>query len=238
VDVTVTGPGGTSATSSNDQFAYLSGSAPAYSEATGFPIDLSGSGQTTVALTPQSVGDVVTLFVKMHSGATPTVSSLSAPNIAWQGTPTVVNNDPSVPIHVELWYGVATSTSTGTTTINYSGSVTGNNIELVADSFHSSLAGTWGVIAQGSANGSSATVQYPSLTSAFTGGVYVGYSRVASSVTSGSTPGFGYYITPNADAELRNLSLAGSTAYAPTATQAAASEYTSTAAILYLAPSG
>jgi hypothetical protein len=61
---------------------------------------------------------------------------------------------------------------------------------------------------------------------------------VASSYASGSTPGFSYFETPRLNVELRNTSLAESTIYSPTATQYASVEYTSTAAIFYLAPSG
>jgi hypothetical protein len=237
VDVTVSGAGGTSSTSPADQFTYTTAQAPAYAEVSGFPVDASSTGLSTVSLTPSSPGDLVVLFIELHSGTAPTVSSLSAPNIAWQPSATVVNDDPAVPLHVELWYGVATSADPGTTTITYSGSVAGNNVEIVGDSFHATAAGTWEATVGASADGSSATVQFPSLTSGASGGIYVGYSRVASNYASGPTSGFSYYETPAANVELSDASLAASTTYEPQATQSASGEYTSTAGIFYLIPS-
>jgi hypothetical protein len=245
VDVTVTGPGGTSATSPADQFTYTTttGAPPTYTEASGFPAYSAGIGLPTLSIQPQAVGDLVVLFIEMHSGAAPTVSGLAASNIAWQTSATVVNTDSTVPLHVEVWFGVATSASAGTTTISYSGSMSGNNVEVTIDSFHATGSGTWRVAQGGSQDGSSSTVSFPSLTSAGpagggSGGVYAGYSWVASSYASGSTPGFSYFETPRLNVELRNTSLAESTIYSPTATQYASVEYTSTAAIFYLAPSG
>ncbi|MGH9088308.1 MAG: hypothetical protein ACRDYZ_09385, partial [Acidimicrobiales bacterium] len=160
-----------------------------------------------------------------------------SPNITWASTASAVDTDTSVPLHLEVWSGVATSASAGTTTVTYSGSVSSKTIELIGDSFHYGAAGTWGLVTGGGTNGSSSTIAFPSLTSAASsaggggGGVYVGYSRVASSYSGGVTAGFAGYGTPMGNVEIRGVSLAPSTAYAPTATQSSSGRYTSIGAI-------
>ena|GEM_PF-3435243 len=241
VDVTVTGAGGTSATSPADKYTYTTGPPPPYIEAAGFPRDFASSGLKNVSLSPHSVGDLVVLFVELHSGSSPSVSGLSAANINWQHSAAVVNTDATVPLHVETWFGIATSTATATTTINYSGSVMGNSIEIIADSFHYGGSGTWTVAAGGQKDGSSSTVGFPLLTSSAgsagggQGGIYVGYSRVASNYVSGSTTGFSYYETPKGNVEVSDAALGDSTSYAPAAQQSATAEYTSDGAIFYVA---
>ncbi|MGH9109985.1 MAG: IPT/TIG domain-containing protein [Acidimicrobiales bacterium] len=236
VDVTVTGPGGTSTTGTADRFTYTSpvgGSAGTYTEASGFPIYARGTGRSTIAVTPAAVGDLVVLFIELHSGTSPTVTGLTSSNIAWRASAAAVDDDPAVPLHVEAWAGVATSTSTATTTITFSGSVSTNSMELVGDSVHFSGSGTWQPVQGGGANGSSGTVAFPSLAAATgsSGGVYVGYSRVASSFAGGTTTGFSYYGTPMGNVELRGLSLAPATPVAPTASQSVSSEFTSIGAV-------
>jgi hypothetical protein len=197
-------------------------SAPTCSEAAGFPVSVSGPGRSTVSITPRAVGDLVVLFVELKEGTSPSVSGVSGANVAWRSQAAVVDNDGAIPVHVELWWGVATSTATATTTVSYSGSPV--NTELVVDSFDYTSSGTWTFQRGGTENESSTSILFPSLTSASgsagggAGGLYVGYSRLEGSFLSGSTTGFSYTSTVDYNLELCDTSLADSTAYAPSAT--------------------
>ncbi|MGH9089597.1 MAG: IPT/TIG domain-containing protein, partial [Acidimicrobiales bacterium] len=95
------------------------GPPPTYTEANGFPIYARASGLSSISLAPMAVGDLVVLVVELHSGAGPTVTGLSSPNITWASTASAVDTDTSVPLHLEVWSGVATSASAGTTTVTY-----------------------------------------------------------------------------------------------------------------------
>jgi hypothetical protein len=229
-------PTTTTTTSASTTTSILPPTAANYSEASGYPIDASGTGLATVTITPRSAGDLIVLFVELYSGSRPTVRGVSSSNATWNATPAALNDDSLVPLHVELWYGTATSTASASATISYSGSVSSDAIEIISDEFHANTTGTWAVAQGGSADGSSATVQFPSLTSS-NGGLYVGYSGVGSSSLACTTVGFTCWDTPTANVELRETNLAASTAYSPSATQSANSEYTSTAGIFYLSGS-
>ncbi len=240
VAVTVANSTGTSTASSADSFSYSNGPPPAYAESPGFPVYASGTGAATISVAPHAIGDLVVLFVEAYATLSPTVASLSSPNIAWESSAVATDTDPTVSVHESLWAGVATSTSAATTTITYASSASGDSIELVADSFHYSGAGTWALWRSGAINGTSSVVSFPALMSGpgsaggGGGGIYVGYSRVASSVIGGTSPGFGYYGTPRANVELRNAALADTVLYSPTASQSTSSEYSSIAAIFYV----
>ena len=67
VDVTVTATGGTSATGSADQFTYTTGSAPPTIAAVGTLANKTGNGTTTLAVSPQHLGDLLVLVVKVAS---------------------------------------------------------------------------------------------------------------------------------------------------------------------------
>src|SRR5579862_9072758 len=214
--------------------------APTYSEVATFPLaPAPTTGQSTVSITPSAVGDLVVLMIELHSSTAPTVSTLTASNISWQKSATQIDTDAADTLHLELWYGTATATTAATTTVAYSGTVTNNKIEMVVDSFHASMPGTWQPVDEATVTTIKATstaVQGPTLMSGTGSGLYVGYLWVNTTFAAGTTSGFSYHTTPAGNAEFSDTSLVATTTYTPAGSQVAAGDYTATAAIFSLIP--
>jgi IPT/TIG domain len=127
------------------------------------------------------VGDVWVLGAKINSSSV-TVSSISGGGpTTW--TKLVGDYDSSRGRDTELWMGTITSTSSSTITVSYSGSVSGDSVDLDAQEFTngtgSSTTWTKDVAGYSQNDSSTTTVTYPSLTSSGTGELYVGFARLA-----------------------------------------------------------
>ncbi len=235
IDVTVTATGGTSTTSSADRFTYTTGVPPPTIAAVGTLANKAGNGTTTLAVSPQHLGDLLVLVVKVAS-TTVTATTVTGGGVGtWtraEGPYTgYAGND------LEIWTGVVTATGASTITVAYSASVTAIYTGLASEEFSSSSGSstTWSVdTAAGISNPSSTTVTLPKLTPTGTGELYFGYGAVANTGAAGTTSGFTYSTTADADVSAWNTNV--SSALQPTATQAPAG--VSGAAAVLLTASG
>ena len=229
VDITVATPGGTSATSSADHYAY--NSSPVFT-AVGTLDNAHGTDVTTLAVSPGSVGDVLVLAVKVSSGSI-TVSSVSGGGVvSW--TKIGQQADTANAVVVSLWMGTVGTAGPATVSVSFSASVTSVGTELALQEFSSGLGAstTWAIDKTGSqTDASSSTVAFPGLAPAGTDELYVGYAWVLQEGEAGTTPGVTYDILPtSADIFLYDPGV--STTVAPAAAQAPAGTATVVGALL------
>jgi hypothetical protein len=218
VDVTVTTPGGTSATSSADQYTYVVTAATI--TAVGTLANKASAGTTTLAVSPQHVGDLLVMAVKVDS-TTITASSVAGGGVGSWGR--VQGPYTGYAAHdLEIWAGVVTATGSSTVTVTFSGSVASIQTGLSAQEFSASGSSpTWSLDTGGGiSNASSATVTFPRLTPAGTGEAYFGFAPVANSGAAGTTSGFTYAVTADGDVAAYDANV--SAAVQPTATQSPA----------------
>ena len=231
VDITVTTPGGTSATSGSDQFTYV---ASATITAVGGFVSNAAVALTTLAVTPQSVGDVLVVFA--HSPVTTSsVSSVSGGGVTtWTKGVAFVG---SIGAEEEIWFGKVTATGASTVTFTWSASVSGHTMEYGAQEFSAGLGAgtTWALDKSGTLNGASSTsVPFPTLTAASAGELYFGYSTVANNGSSTSSGGFTYVPTNEANLAAYDPNVSG--AVSPAGTQSPAGTSSSVAVLLVAAP--
>jgi hypothetical protein len=189
--------------------------------AVGSLINKSGTAVTTLAVAPQDVGDLLTLAVKVSS------TSITAAAISGGGVSTWTRAEGPYTGYgghdLEIWTGTVSTTGSSTITVSYSGAVTSLTIGLAAQEFTaSSGSGTVWALDTGGAisNASSTTATFPKLTPGGTGELYVGYDAVAETGSAGTTAGFSYATTSDADVAAFDTNV--SSAVQPTATQSPA----------------
>jgi hypothetical protein len=160
VDVTVTGPGGTSATSSADQYIYTVSATPTIA-AVGIMAFKAGDDTTTLVVSPQQVGDLLVLTIKANS-ASVTLSSVSGGGAStWTRAEAYTGYSSH---DLEIWTGTVSTTGASTVTMTFSASVTSVYTALASQEFSASTGtGTaWGMDTEaGISNASSATVTFP-----------------------------------------------------------------------------
>jgi hypothetical protein len=173
---------------------------------------------SSITVNPQKVGDLMILSDQLHSTSV-NVSAVSGGNSGtWHLAEQFI--DTANTLTYQVWYAVATSTGSSTITLTYSATTT-LPVELIADSFTTSRAPTWNVtVGGGVSNSTSTTVAFPTLTSgAAPGELYWGASEEHGTGVAGTTPGFVYGQTSDANEYLYNAGLAPNSAYAPSAGQ-------------------
>ena len=215
-----------------DQFTY---SVPStVITAVGTLASATGTGLTTLAVSPKTVGDVLAVFAKA-SAAGPTVTSVTGGGVStWTKA---VQFDGSVGGDEELWFGKVTTTGASTITFGWSSSVASDSNEYGAQEFSAGLGAStvWALDKTGTLNGASSTsVPFPSLTPAAGGELYFGYSLVANNAAAGTTAGFTYAVTAEANAVTYDTNVTGTVA--PTATQSPAGTSSAIAILLSAAP--
>ena len=178
VDVRVTVSGVTSAVNEpGDEFTF-SVPTTATITAVGTFASAQGSGLTTLAVSPKTVGDVLVVFAQNGSSSVGTLSSVSGGGVStWTKA---VQFAGSVAADEEIWYGKVTTTGSSTITFTWSGTVTGHIPEYGVEEFSAGLGAStvWATDKTGSGNGASSTsVPLPSLTPSTSGELYFGYSR-------------------------------------------------------------
>jgi hypothetical protein len=181
----------------------------------------SGTDITTLAVSPQHAGDLLTLAVKVSS-PTVTVASVSGGGVtSWtrvEGPYTgYAGND------LEIWTGTVSTTGASTISVSFSGAVTSVYTGLASHEFSASSGSStvWGTDAHGGISGaSSTTVTFPKLTPTGTGELYFGYAAVANTGSAGTTSGFSYGTTADADVVAYDTGVSG--AVQPTAKQSPA----------------
>jgi hypothetical protein len=221
VDVTVTTPSGTSATTTNDEFTYTGSSA--ISEVAGFPPlqPTESDGANTISITPHAVGDLMIISMQVHS-STAAIASVTSTNVSGGWTRAGIYHDTVNTLTYDVFYGIATATTTATATLTYTQNLSTFPIELLADSFTSTAGTTWNVVASGGSTSSgtpSTSAVFPTLSSsALANQLYWGASEEQSSGAAGATPNFNYGTTVNGNEYLNDTSLAPSSTYAPVVT--------------------
>ena len=188
-----------------------------------------GSAVSSLTVDPQNAGDALVAVVKISSG-TLSVSSLSGGRVSsWTRLKAVQDGSHDT----ELWLGTLTSTGSSTLSVTFSGSAGGDDVDLVAQEFTAGLgAGTVWTTDKvgGQANASSTSIKFPSLAAANAGELYFGYARSANTISAGSTPGFTYVFS--ADANLVTYDTNTSGTAAPQASVSPGSSSTAVAALL------
>jgi hypothetical protein len=206
--------------------------ASALSEAATFPVNTQTLGGTTITVNPQKVGDLVIFDSQIHSQSI-TVTGVSCPKTgAWHLAKRYLDTVNGV-VAEELWWAVATSTGSTQISATYSASVAALSPELVSDSFTTSSPSTWSLVASnGAAAAATTSIAFPSVTSsAAATQIYWGYVEATQTALPGSTAGFTYSSTAEANLTTSNVTLSSNTVYAPTAQEIPAANNTSIAAI-------
>ncbi len=234
VDVTVTVGANTSAVSPPaDQFTFSVPSSVI--TAVGTLASADASGLTTLTVSPKTVGDVLAVFAQVSSATGTTVSSVSGGGVTTWTKAMQFNG--SVGADAELWYGKVTTTGSSTITFKWSGSITGHIAEYGAQEFSAGLGAStvWAMDKAGSLNGASSTsVPFPSLTPSATGELYFGYSVVANTAAAGTTTGFTYGVTAEANAVAYDTNVSG--AVSPAGTQSPAGTSSAVGMLLSVSP--
>jgi hypothetical protein len=216
VDVTVTTPAGTSATSAADTFTY--GNPVVIQRAATFPVNSESVMNSSITVNPQKVGDLMILSDQLHSTSVDVTAVSGGNSGTWHLAEQFIDTPNTLTFQV--WYAVATGTGSSEMTLTYSANTT-LPVELIADSFTSSLAMTWNVVASGGvSNASSTSVVFPTLTSGSAPGeLYWGASEEQRTGVAGTTPGFVYGQTSKANEYLDNVGLSPNSTYSPLASQ-------------------
>ncbi len=176
--------------------------------------DSTGSGTTTVSVSPVTVGDALVLSVKVSS-ASISVSSVTGGGVGSWSKLEAYNGYSGHDL--ELWMGKVTATGSGTVTVSFSGSVSGINTELTAQEYTAGFgpATVWAKdTASGQSNASSTTISFPSLTPAGSSELYAGLASASTTAKAGTTSGYTYDVTTGANLFLYNPNV--SSASAPT----------------------
>jgi hypothetical protein len=219
VDVTVTTLGGTSTLASTDHFTYAVSGVTV--TAVGTLVDKSGNGTATLTVTPQHVGDLEVLAVKVGSTTVKVSSVLGGGVGTWARS--VGPYTGYAGTDLEIWTGAVTATGSATVIVSFSASVTSIHTALADQEFTASSGSstTWSLDSgAGISNASSTTVTLPKLTPTGTGELYFGYGVVANTGSAGTTSGFTYGVTSDADVVVSDTSV--SAAVQPTAKQSPA----------------
>jgi hypothetical protein len=187
-----------------------------------------GTSITTLNDSPASVGNLLTLY--SHSTNNVSISGVSGGGVTnWSKVTSNVGGAGQG--NNEMWRGQVTTAGAGTITVTYSGAAGAN--EIVAQEFTiGSSGGTWAIDTSGVLAGSSATINYPSLTPSHSSELYAGYAWSQNTMSAGSTSGFTYTATSGSKYTVYNTSVNGGTAYQPTATQSVSGNYNSIAAVI------
>jgi hypothetical protein len=231
VDVTVTTPVATSATSGSDQFTYATSTTIT---AVGGFVSTAASGLTTLAVNPQTAGDV--LVVLAHSP----VTTLSVTSVSGGGVTTWTKGVAfvgSIGAEEEIWFGKVTATGASTVTFTWSASTAGHTMEYGAQEFSAGLGAgtTWALDKSGTLNGASSTsVPFPTLTASRAGELYFGYSTIANNAVATSSGGFTYVPTNEANLAAYDPNVSG--AVSPAGTQSPAGTSSAVAGLLVAAP--
>ncbi len=178
------------------------------------------AGNSSLSVSPVTVGDVMMLAVEVGTSAV-SVTKVSGGGANWRRIQAFP--DASANRSVEIWAGAIAATGSSTISLTYSGSVSGINIELAAQEFSAGLGSptVWAYDASGVvSNPSSSTITFPTLTPSGSGELYFGYARAANTAGAGSTSGFSYDVTVNSNLVTYDASV--SSAVSPTGTQSPA----------------
>ena len=154
-----------------------------------------GTATTTLAVTPQTVGDVLVVYAEVDATGH-TVSSVTGGGVStWaQGAQFSGANGTDE----EIWFGTVATAGASIITFTWSSSISSDSAEYGAQEFSAGLGAStvWALDGSGGTNGiSSTTVPLPSLTPSTSDELYFGYGEVANTAAAGSTSGFTFTVS-------------------------------------------
>ena len=186
--------------------------------AVGALVNKSGIDMTTLRVSAQHAGDLLVLAVKVSSPIV-TASSVSGGGVTrWTRVEGPYAGYGGYDL--EIWTGVVSATGASTITVSFLGQLHLVYTGFAAQEFSSSAgtSTTWGTETRGGiSNVSSTTITFPKLTPGGLGELYFGYDADANTGSGGTTSGFSYGITADADVVTYDTSVMG--AVQPTAKQ-------------------
>jgi hypothetical protein len=154
-----------------------------------------GTGMSSFAISPDSLRNIYLMFVEIDPSTTVTVNSVSSSNVTWTRAVQVFSGGKDF----EIWTGIPTGLGDSTVSFTFTGDVSKSNVETGRQQFQSSLATPhWTVTGGWDAYPSGSTIAYPAL-QVPAGGGYWAYGKTTNVGSAGSTPGFSYDVTPQAN---------------------------------------
>jgi hypothetical protein len=178
----------------------------------------SGTNVTTVPVSPSSVGNLMVLFTHTANNVSIPGGGVSGGGVTnWTKVTsnvgaTGIGND-------EMWRGVVTTTGSSTITVSSFSGAGVDEITAQEYTMGGTGGGTWAIDTSGTLTGTSATINYPSLTPANSSELYAGYAWSANTPTPSGTAGYTYTATSSGKYTARNTSVTGGVATQPQSTQ-------------------
>ena len=164
-----------------------------------------GTGLSSFAISPDSLQNIYLMFVEIDPSTTVTVQSVSSSRVTWTRAVQVFSGGKDF----EMWTGIPTSLGDSTVSFTFTGSVSQSNVETGRQQFQSSLSAPhWTVTGGWDAYPSGNAIIYPALQVA-PGGGYWAYGKTTNVGSAGSTPGFAYDVTPQANVVAYSTSATG-----------------------------
>ncbi len=164
-----------------------------------------GTGMSGFAIAPDNLTTIYLMFVEIDPSTTVTVRSVSSSRVTWTRAVRVFSGGKDF----EMWTGRPTSLGDSAVSFAFTGSVSRSNVETGRQQFQSSLSTPhWTVTGGWDSYPSGSTIVYPALRVA-AGGGYWGYGKTTNVGSAGSTPGFSYDVTPQANVVAYSTSATG-----------------------------
>jgi hypothetical protein len=160
---------------------------------------------SSFAISPDSLQNIYLMFVEIDPSTTVTVKSVTSSNVTWTRAVQAFNGGKDF----EMWTGIPTGLGDSTVSFTFTGDVSQSNVETGRQQFQSSLATPhWTVTGGWDAYPYGNTIVYPALQVA-PGGGYWAYGKTTNAGSAGSTPGFAYDVTPQANVVAYSTSATG-----------------------------
>jgi hypothetical protein len=167
----------------------------------GGDVDSNADGKTTQAITTGAVGDLVTLVIQTSS-TTNYFASVTSTYINWSfGRLGLIQAVGGAEVMGLTWFaGIVTAAGQADTIVGTPAAAIGTvNSQWTGSQFHTDIAGaTWALdgtpATATSGTGTATTMDFPTLTSAGSGRLYVGCAVPTNVGSAGSTSGFTYVI--------------------------------------------
>jgi hypothetical protein len=164
-----------------------------------------GTGMSSFAISPDDLRNIYLMFVEIDPSSTVTVKTVSSSRVAWTRAVQVFSGGKDF----EMWTGIPTSLGDSTVSFTFTGDVSTSNVETGRQQFQSSLATPhWTVTGDWDNYPSGNTIVYPAL-QVPAGGGYWAYGKTTNVGSAGSTPGFSYDVTPQANVVAYSTSATG-----------------------------
>jgi hypothetical protein len=164
-----------------------------------------GTGMSGFPISPDSLQNIYLMFVEIDPTTTVTVQSVNSSNVTWTRAVQVFSGGKDY----EMWTGIPTGLGDSAVSFTFTGDVSQSNVETGRQQFQSSLATPHWTVTGGSDDyPSGSTIVYPAL-QVPAGGAYWAYGKTTNVGSAGSTPGFSYDVTPQANVVAYSTSATG-----------------------------